>query len=716
MCSFHLHIHFYLNNKNYIKANEFANIIIYTTNDKQDLIEHYVEAIDLLSEICSGQKKYDLAIYKSKESLNIKKIQFGEVSKEVAKTYGILGDIYLYKKDFKEAEKYLLSEYEIIKFLYGKDDPRYYGNLFRLASFYYDYSKPNIASNYCIEINQLFITHLKNRISFYSNKELKFYIENEFYFRYLIFSFLNKYPNSFKDLTITTFENESLIKNFSLKNNKSFAKEINSDETLKPYLLNLKNKKNELQTYNISNNLKSKEQKNQIENQIELIEKNISKLTYNNKLKNLFEKNSYNDISIKLKENEVIIDLISFYYFDTNDGSESQPFYSVFLIKNNNVSPLYIPLFKEKQLEFLLAKSKNEKESTHIDKQYTEKAISDLFFKPLVKELENVTTIYLSPSGLGNQIDFAALSVSETQTLGEKYKVHILGSTAEIINYKEAGLDKKSKLELLLYGDIDYDKSEGLNTLVNATLENNSDTEFAGLATRSGITKWNYLTGTKKEVEQIKSNSQQNGFVSTIINGREATEESIKQLDGRTMPFVLHLATHGFFFPDPKTELPENKPKLFEDNKSHSTRAMVYKVSEDPMMRSGLLFAGANNYWGKPTDNLTTDDGILTSNEISNLDLSACQLVVLSACDTGLGDINGSEGVFGLQRAFKMAGVKNIIMSLWKVPDEQTSELFDVFYSECFSGKTIHEAFQIAQAKMKAKYSPYYWAGFVLLE
>jgi CHAT domain-containing protein len=262
-----------------------------------------------------------------------------------------------------------------------------------------------------------------------------------------------------------------------------------------------------------------------------------------------------------------------------------------------------------------------------------------------------------------------------------------------------------------LYGDIDYDKSGGLNSVVNDTLENN-DTEFVANAARSGITKWNYLAGTKKEVDQIKNKSQQNGFSSTVINGPHASEESIKLLDGRATPFVLHLATHGFFFPDPKTDILEDNIKLT----SEMNKSKIFKTSDDPMMRSGLLFAGANNYWGKTIDNLTTDDGILTANEISNLDLSACQLVVLSACETGLGDIKGSEGVFGLQRAFKMAGVKNIIMSLWKVPDTQTAELFTIFYSECFEGKSIYEAFQTAQIKMKSKYSPYYWAGFVLLE
>lgn len=152
----------------------------------------------------------------------------------------------------------------------------------------------------------------------------------------------------------------------------------------------------------------------------------------------------------------------------------------------------------------------------------------------------------------------------------------------------------------------------------------------------------------------------------------------------------------------------ENKIVAKEENKN--------TFAEDPMLRSGLIFAGANKYWGKNSTTETIDNGVLTASEISNLDFSACQLVVLSACETGLGDINGSDGVFGLQRAFKMAGVKNIIMSMWKVPDAQTAELFAIFYQSCFAGKSIHEAFQGAQAEMKQKYAPYYWAGFVLME
>jgi CHAT domain-containing protein len=381
--------------------------------------------------------------------------------------------------------------------------------------------------------------------------------------------------------------------------------------------------------------------------------------------------------------------------------------YAAFIVGKNYKFPKFITLFKEKQLALLLDRSKNQQDSTRIDKQYLEKAISSLILKPLEKELEGVSTIYLSPSGLGHQINFAALPVNDNQTLGNKYKLHILSSPAELIDYSSAKFEKGNNLELLLYGGIDYDKVNSIpNTNIAKTENNGSQTE---LQTRSSITGFGYLKGSKKEVEQIQFKGTQSGFKTTLLNDRAATEESIKQLDGRKTPFILHLATHGFFFPDPIKETPKDIFDL-------EGKSKIYKASDDPMMRSGLLFSGANKYWGKNIENTTTEDGILTASEISNLDLSACQLVVLSACETGLGEVKGSEGVFGLQRAFKMAGVKNIIMSLWKVPDTQTAELFDIFYNECFAGKSIHEAFRAAQLKMKEKYTPYYWAGFVLLE
>ena len=141
-----------------------------------------------------------------------------------------------------------------------------------------------------------------------------------------------------------------------------------------------------------------------------------------------------------------------------------------------------------------------------------------------------------------------------------------------------------------------------------------------------------------------------------------------------------------------------------------------FTVQQNPMFRSGLVLAGGNAAWkGKPVPS-GTEDGILTAYEIAQMDLSNTDLVVLSACETALGDIQGNEGVIGLQRAFKMAGVKQILMSLWKVPDAQTDELMLLFYTSLLDGNNANTALRNAQLVMKAKFPPYYWAGFVTTE
>jgi len=143
----------------------------------------------------------------------------------------------------------------------------------------------------------------------------------------------------------------------------------------------------------------------------------------------------------------------------------------------------------------------------------------------------------------------------------------------------------------------------------------------------------------------------------------------------------------------------------------------AYTQSQLPLMRTGLLFAGANNAWALSNPPAGAEDGILTAFELSDLDLSGTELVALSACETGLGDIRGAEGVFGLQRALFMSGVKNIIVSLWDVPDLETMELMDQFYSHLAKGISPEQAFLLSQDEMKSRYKeqPSLWAGFVFI-
>ncbi|MBP6185625.1 MAG: CHAT domain-containing protein, partial [Saprospiraceae bacterium] len=173
-------------------------------------------------------------------------------------------------------------------------------------------------------------------------------------------------------------------------------------------------------------------------------------------------------------------------------------------------------------------------------------------------------------------------------------------------------------------------------------------------------------------------------------------------------PRVLHIATHGFFFPDPVDKIltsREGEP--------------VFKWSDNPMIRSGLILAGGNYAWqnGKAVSP-DKEDGILTAYEISQMNLSNTELVVLSACETGLGDIQGNEGVYGLQRAFKIAGAKYLIMSLWQVPDRETMEFMTTFYKNWLEQKlSIPDAFRKTQREMRDRFfNPYSWGAFVLVE
>lgn len=604
----------------------------------------------------------------------------------------------------EEAEKYQLKSIENEK---NKFNETYKTKVLGLALTYNCLKKTQKEFESLLIISNILKKNVFDITSYMSNNEIQQYIQQYFHHRIYPLSFLRRNPFSFEKLNISCFEEELMFKNLTINNSKFVRNSIRNSkngELKLNYSRFIENKKKI-----IRENESLIEGTNDNENFIletERLEKYLVKQSkeYSESRNALTIK--WKSFKGKLNLDEIVIGIVDFTYFN-NKKTPDSIVYSAFIASKDYIYPKFIPLFEEKQLSILLDRNKNQTVSKQIDKQYLEKAISNLFFKPLEKELEDISTIYLSPSGLGHQIDFSALPLNENQTFGEKYKLHILSSPAEIIDYKTTGLNKKSNLELLLYGGIDYDKTNNV-AKSNSEIAANNET-LKDLQTRSGISEFGYLAGSKKEVEAISLKSMQNGFKTTLLNDRAATEESIKQLDGRTTPFVLHLSTHGFFFPDPERETPSVL-------NLESEKSKIYKVSDDPMMRSGLVFSGANKYWGKTTENSTTDDGILTASEISNLDLSACQLVVLSACETGLGQINGSEGVFGLQRAFKMAGVKNIIMSLWKVPDAQTAELFEIFYDECFKSKSIHEAFQNAQTKMKVKYSPYYWAGFVLLE
>ncbi len=334
----------------------------------------------------------------------------------------------------------------------------------------------------------------------------------------------------------------------------------------------------------------------------------------------------------------------------------------------------------------------------------------DILWKPLEKELNGIKTIYFSPSGLLHRINLDAIPVSETETLADQYNLIELNSSRQLVIPSQV---KIANNDAVLFGGIQFEQDSILqnNEPIFAS-RSRGELSFSYVDSTLRGGGWNYLAGTEREVNAIEKMMQTAGLGVTLKKGYLATEESFKNIGANNSPSprILHIATHGYFFPDPKE-------KIMSSGLSGQNEP-VFKISDHPMLRSGLIMAGGNAAWqGKQTLE-GREDGILTAYEISQMNLSNTELVVLSACETGLGDIQGNEGVYGLQRAFKIAGAKYLIMSLWQVPDKQTSLLMTTFYKKWLEDKMmIPDAFHAAQKEMRDNgLDPYNWAGFVLVE
>ncbi len=430
-----------------------------------------------------------------------------------------------------------------------------------------------------------------------------------------------------------------------------------------------------------------------------------------------FNKTDWSVVQKKLSSQSAAIEFVD--YFDSE--IKENHYYSALILKTDQKAPIFVKLFSEIQLDSIITAA-NERKSEYVNKLYTiadrgaagieapKKSLYELIWKPLEKELAGIKTIYFSPGGLLHRINLDAIPISETETLADKYQLIALNSTRQLVIPTQV---KIANNDAILYGGIQFEQdSTNQNNEPILASRSRGMLSFSSVDTtlRGGI--WNYLSGTEREVSSIEKIMQDAGVKTTLKKGYFATEESFKTIgaNNSASPKILHIATHGYFFPDPK-----------EQSKSSGLSGQnepVFKISDHPMLRSGLIMAGGNAAWqGKQTFE-GKEDGILTAYEISQMNLSNTELVVLSACETGLGDIQGNEGVYGLQRAFKIAGAKYLIMSLWQVPDKQTSLLMTTFYKKWLEDKmTIPDAFHAAQKELREiGLDPYQWAGFVLVE
>jgi CHAT domain-containing protein len=422
------------------------------------------------------------------------------------------------------------------------------------------------------------------------------------------------------------------------------------------------------------------------------------------------------EVQKALQDDEAAIEFVSFAV--VIERADSIMYAAHILLKNNPV-PVFVPLCTEKQLQKIFD-SAGATATSMVNRFYRGidlgtnntiaslgKELYNLVWAPLEPHLKGIKKISYSPAGKLFNIAFQALPADNTGLLMDKYEMHQYFSTKQIVSRNEqqpaSGTPAYIPKSITLFGNASFSVLNKNFTKQKTLTQGTSGFYLPGSRGTRGNT-WTALPGTAEEVKKIKRLFDVNKITAKSFVQTAASEENLKALSGNS-PQILHIATHGFF-------LPETHRSKEDDSDDKN----AYTLANDPLLRSGLILSGGNHAWSGKTPVEGVEDGIATAYEISQLNLSNTELVVLSACETALGDVKGSEGVFGLQRAFKMAGVKKMIVSLWQVPDKETAELMTTFYNYWLKGKTIEQAFAQAQAEMRKKYSPYYWAAFVLVE
>lgn len=420
-------------------------------------------------------------------------------------------------------------------------------------------------------------------------------------------------------------------------------------------------------------------------------------------------KNSFNikmqDIQQSLSSKEAVVSFVSFHSAIYNEADSV--IYAAFVLRKEDSVPLFIPLFEENklihQVNYLGKTSKvivnmmyPDKTSSGYSSTAPNHQLYQLLWAPLETALKGIRKVYYSPAGKLYNIAFEALAADSTQLLSEKFELQQITGANYFLN-KNIKINQTLTDKIVLFGNPDFSLDSA--ALIYYYQENAIKTKKPGITKSSG--NWPPLPGTGEEVKSISTLFSTNKKLATVFNGIQASEKNLKLLNNQSPP-SLFIATHGFFLPEQVSKRP--------------LAGNVYARTSNPLLRSGLILSGGNYVWSgkKPIEGI--EDGVVTAYEISQLNFSNIELVVLSACETGLGDVKATEGVFGLQRAFKLAGVKKLIVSLWKVPDKETAELMQLLFTHLLSGKTIEDAFAASQAIMRKKYPPYYWAAFVLIE
>lgn len=668
----------------------------------------FASSMNNLAVLYLKEEKFDDAEKLYKQVLEVYKKTIGDEHTEVATTLNNLGELYRRVGSFKSAESNFTRALAIKKKILGDMHPAVAVTYASLSVLYAAMGNYGKAEEFLDNSNSIDIQFLQNNFSNLTESEkMQWWQEEAFGFE-MAPSLLYNNPGPTAGFLKKTFSRQVQLKGFILKDGTKMLEQVRQqgNAQLKLLLNNWQTNKAILSKQYTLTPDKRMTALDSIEKQTNELEKQLnqqSSLFRGNQQSNLA---GFDEIQKALKKDEAAIEFVRFSYF--SKSWTDSVLYAAFVVVPGAAAPQFVFLCEEKRLASILDK-KNNSSSVFVKQLYRGLIVAEsaqanskggdslyqLVWKPLLPFLKGIKKVNIAPAGLLNRVAFNALPFDSNTYLIDRYQLRQYNSVRQIAEVPTVP-KQPATAEIVLYGGIDFNKADAnKKEVVTSSLPEAVQRSIGGGT-------WQSLPGTLEEVNKISQLFIMNNKSVKVIAGQNASEESLKELSGHS-PLMLHLSTHGFSLPDAVNSRKEKSGNQFS-------------LSDNPLLRSGIIMAGANMVWSGGTALPGKEDGIVTAYEISNLDLSNTELVVLSACETALGDIKGTEGVFGLQRSFKLAGVRQMILSLWQVPDKETAELMNVFYSNKLKGIATYDAFNMAQEAMRKKYPPYFWAAFILIE
>lgn len=685
-------------------SNEYSNIgkILTDLEDYEQALEFHLESFEIkknledkqgmsitlsaVAQICLITGDTTLAIEYTNAAMHLAE-EIGD-QRVIAANMSFLGFIHFLQGDYKNGTQHCKKALKIAQEIGGRKETQ--GIMTHLFLGYLWQEKYDEAEPYMFELLDMRREDIKVNFAVLSEQQKGLYfktMEEEFQ---NLYAYGNIRKASKPEITTTLYNNTLLLKGLLLQSTTAMRQAIlNSND---PYLISKYEEWMMLKTEIADAYAKGLPTKNleKVANEIEqeLVKKSAAFDQYQTQ-----RNHQWTDIKAQLKDGEAAIEFIR---FPLNLGDPNSPLvYSALILKSDSEYPLLVDLCKEEDLQQLLGQIRSTN-MTYVTDIYgtaeqQDQTLSNLIWEPIKSSLIDIEKIYFSADGLLHKIAFSAIRIDENNFLSDRFELMQVGSTAALLS--EQTFEFSSNHTATLFGGVKYSTDTSEHVI------------------------WNYLLGTLEEIDSIKNILSDQTNINYFA-GYEASEKNFKEVASKSN--ILHIASHGFFYPDPTLVRKEVKVEMEEENPEFRGGASNYGIwnfvnNENPLMRSGLALAGANDAWQRDVF-AKGEDGVLAAQEVANLDMSQTELVVLSACETGLGDIKGTEGVYGLQRAFKMAGVRYLIMSLWQVPDEETAEFMMLFYKNLAKLKDIRQAFNEAQRLMRQKYDPYYWAAFILVE